>query len=190
MAYVIQGHAAGGSKFGATIDNNYTQSTANVSSAFQQIANYSSKATLQAKASKTLHFLWIGANDINLYHISTSSTNNSKFASQFSSSLASAVQNLKNTGAQYIFVPNLYPKQISPSIDYYASTPTQIKNFGNAIIQANNAVAAALKPFGSSVLYYDVNTFMTNVWNNASSYGITHSKPTYPLPSTIINTDL
>lgn len=62
------GHANGGSLFGATVDNAYTQSTAKAPSSKDQIANYTSSALVK-QASTALHFLWIGANDINLYHI-------------------------------------------------------------------------------------------------------------------------
>ena len=86
------GHADGGSKFGATIDNSYTQSTANAPSSKDQIANYSSSAHV-ASAADSLHFLWIGANDINLYHISTSlGADNSAFATSMSTMLAEQVK--------------------------------------------------------------------------------------------------
>lgn len=168
------GHKSGGSKFGATINNTYTNSTAGVPAAVDQIKNYTSHATYNANIAKNLHFLWIGANDINLLHINVGSTNNSKFATQFSTQLASAVQTLLNDGAKYVFVPNLYPKQISPSSEFYASTATQLANLGSAIEQANTAIEAALKPFGAGVLYYDAYTTMMNIWNNHDSYNITH----------------
>ena len=86
------GHADGGSKFGATIDNSYTQSTANAPSSKDQIANYTSSSNV-ASARNSLHFLWIGANDINLYHIGTSSdADNSDFAKSMSTMLAEQVQ--------------------------------------------------------------------------------------------------
>lgn len=59
------GHADGGSRFGATVDNSYTQSTANAPSSKDQISNYTSSAHV-ADAKSALHFLWIGNNDINL----------------------------------------------------------------------------------------------------------------------------
>ena len=166
------GHADGGSEFGATIDNAYTQSTANAPSAKDQIASYTS--TKPAKIADTLHFLWIGANDINLYHINVDSTDNSQFATDISTRMAARVQELILAGAQYIFVPNLYPKQISPSIVFYADAAARVSNFGSAIQQANTAIEAALKAFGSQAIYYDAFGFMVNVWNNHNAYGITH----------------
>ena len=86
------GHADGGSKFGATIDNSYTQSTANAPSSKDQIANYTSSSNV-VSAGDSLHFLWIGANDINLYHIGTSpDADNSDFAKSMSTMLAEQVQ--------------------------------------------------------------------------------------------------
>ena len=86
------GHADGGSKFGATIDNAYTQSTANAPSSKDQIANYTSSLDA-ATAGDSLHFLWIGANDINLYHIGTAvGSDNSAFATDMSKMLAAQVQ--------------------------------------------------------------------------------------------------
>ena len=86
------GHANGGSLFGATIDNSYTQSTAKAPSSKDQIANYTSSSSV-ASSGSSLHFLWIGANDINLYHISTASNaDNSAFATSMSSMLADQVQ--------------------------------------------------------------------------------------------------
>jgi len=58
------GHAKGGSLFGATIDNTYTNSTANAPDAIHQIKNYTSQSSTKTNIATTLHFLWIGANDI------------------------------------------------------------------------------------------------------------------------------
>ena len=166
------GHANGGSLFGATIDNAYTQSTANAPSAKDQIATYTtSNPTDIADA---LHFLWIGANDINLYHINVDSTDNSQFATDMSTRMASLVETLITAGAPYVFVPNLYPKHVSPSSVFYADTPTRVGNLGSAIAQANDAIEAALAQFGDKAIYYDAYSFMLNVWNNHASFGITH----------------
>lgn len=168
------GHANGGSLFGATIDNTYTNSTAGAPDAIHQIKNYTSNASTKAKINSTLHFLWIGANDINLYHINVDSSTNPSFASAMASRMKSLVQTLVDDGAKYIVVPNLYPKQISPSSEFYANTATRITNLGLAIDQANSAIKTSLATFGSKVVYVDVNAYMKYVWSNHTTYGITH----------------
>jgi len=172
------GHANGGSLFGATIDNTYTQSTANAPDAFAQVANYTSTGNL-ANVASTLFFLWTGNNDINLYHINVDSTANTGFAKDMSSRMVKLVQNLVNAGAMHIMVPALYPKHISPSSVFYTSTATQVSNLGLAISQANTAISSALAssfPAGSGkpkVVFYDAFTYMVNVWNNAAANGFT-----------------
>lgn len=167
------GHADGGSKFGATIDNAYTQSTANAPSAIDQIANYTSHGAPNIKES--LQFLWIGANDINLYHINVDSTDNSAFASAMASKMAALVKSLLDAGAPYVFVANLYPKHVSPSSEFYCSNDTtKIANLGSAIAQANAAVKSSLSTFGTQAIYYDTYSFMLGIWNSPGYYGITH----------------
>jgi len=68
------GHAQGGSKFGATINNTYTNSTAGAPDGFEQIANYTSSGVSKADIASTLHFLWIGNMDISL-KVSITTTN-------------------------------------------------------------------------------------------------------------------
>lgn len=181
------GHANGGSKFGATIDNSFTNSFA--PSAKDQIANYTNgPAAYRTNIAKTLHFLWIGANDIQLIsagypnHISVSSTNNSVFAQNFSSLMVQRVQSLIDIGAVYIFVPSLYPKHVAPIFvdhTYFTLNSTQLANLGLAIAQANAAVKAALAQFGPNVIFYDAYTFLLSVYNNPSPYGITHTNGSY-----------
>jgi len=170
------GHANGGSLFGATIDNTYTQSTANAPSSKDQIANYSATGD-HSQIGQTLHFLWIGANDINLYHVGTSDgNNNTGFANEMATMMTKQVQSLLDLGAGYVIVPNLYAKHISPSSEFYAGTPDQVNNLGVAIALANTAIKEAFSTaFGTTgkVIYYDAYGFMVNLWNNAAAAGIT-----------------
>lgn len=168
------GHANGGSLFGATIDNSYTQSTAHAPSSKDQIANFSSSP--YASSAKTgMAFLWIGANDINLYHMSFLPTSdNSRFANDFSTRLADQVQTLLNLGFQRVFVPNLYAKHISPSKIFYAANAAEYQAMGKAIRQANVAIASKLSKFGSKVVVHNVFNNMVNIWNHHGDYGITH----------------
>lgn len=175
VADFAYGHADGGSKFGATIDNTYTKSTAGAPSSKDQINNYTTTyPNVKSSIADTLHFLWIGNNDINLYHFFTDKPSAPDFAQQFSTMLAAQVQTLITSGAKYVFVPGLYAKEISPSKKFYASNAQQYSNMGSIITEANQAIEQALKPFGSKVLYYDVASFMRTTWTNASSNGFTH----------------
>lgn len=88
--------------------------------------------------------------------------------------MAALVQTLVTAGAQYVAVPNLYPKQISPSSEFYASSAAQLANLGQAVNDANAAIRTALAPFGKKVIYIDINYFMTALWNQHTQFGITH----------------
>lgn len=52
--------------------------------------------------------------------------------------------------------------------------PALLSKLTSTIALANAAIATALTPFGKSVIQYDVNSFMRQVWTNHASYGITH----------------
>jgi len=98
--------------------------------------------------------------------------------------MKSLVQTLVNAGANYIAVPNLYPKHLSPSVQFYAgSSTTKGHNLGLAIKQANAAIKSSLATFGSKLVYVDVNTYMTNIWSNHAQYGMTHVNTTAPYAS-------
>ncbi|KAJ8608060.1 hypothetical protein MRB53_039895 [Persea americana] len=168
------GHANGGSLFGATIDNAYTKSTANAPSSKDQINTYLASPGVASTIGSTLHFLWIGANDINLYHINTNAQDNSAFGNAMASMMAAQVQTLVNAGAKYIVVPNLYPKNISPSSIFYTGDFWQLLTLQNAITGANTAIQNALAKFGSKVVYIDINTYMSSLWFYHAYYGFTH----------------
>ena len=168
------GHADGGSKAGVTIDNAYTQSPAGAPSAKDQIANYSRNGDL-SNVGETLHFLWIGNNDITLPHI----WDPDNFASNMSSRTVDRVQELMAAGSKHVFVVNMYPKQITPGAwTYLLSTQEQADQMGGAISSANNAIAAALKSFGDAVIYYNVFDFLVNLQQNAAAHGFTHASHT------------
>ncbi|MBE7182020.1 MAG: hypothetical protein INR71_12595 [Terriglobus roseus] len=56
------GGCCGGGSFGATIDEDYTESPAKAQSLKQQITNYTSAGS--ALASESMGFVWIGENDL------------------------------------------------------------------------------------------------------------------------------
>jgi len=182
------GHAQGGSLFGATINNTYTNSTAGAPDAFTQIANYTSSlsavsSTATSNVSNTLHFLWIGSNDISLKHIYVwggLEWINARFATRMAAQMAELVQNLIDAGAEYVFVPNLYARDISPAISFMATDngvvdAAYVAELAGAIAAANVAIQAALVPFGKKAIYYDVNTFMHKIMAEKAAYGITHA---------------
>lgn len=174
------GGADGGSKLGATINNSYTPS-AYAQDGFQQVKNYTSTPGLRkSEIADTLHFLWIGNNDISLKHIATWNEDNPNFADQMASQMVELVGRLIDAGSQNVFVVSLYPKQISPGGSFMASNAKQITNLGNAISQANNQIQKSLKKaYGKNIIYYDVFEFMVNLYNNADDYGIEYVLPNY-----------
>jgi hypothetical protein len=183
------GHAQGGSLFGATINNTYTNSTAGAPDAFTQIANYTSSLSAHAdgsaasNVSNTLHFLWIGSNDISLKHIYVwggLEWINARFVARMAAQMAELVQNLIDAGAEYVFVPNLYARDISPAISFMATDngvvdAAYVAELAGAIAAANVAIEAALVQFGSKAIYYDVNSFMHKIMAEKQTYGITHA---------------
>lgn len=93
---------------------------------------------------------------------------------------ASLVSNLLAAGATQVFVPNLYPRDLSPSITFMTTfsngtvNPALLTKLTSTIALANAAIAVALAPFGDKVIQYDVNSFMRKVWQNHTEYGISH----------------
>ena len=88
---------------------------------------------------------------------------------------AALVGALVAAGAQHVALPNLYPKQLSPSAQFYASTPQRLANLAKAIDDANAAIrAAVVAQHGSKVTVIDVNGFMAALWAQHARFGITH----------------
>ena len=185
------GHAWGGSDAGASLDNTMFVSDFHNSTvaaelgapgappASQQVSTYIS----QGVNKEALHFLWIGNNDADLvgyYH-------QQAFFTNLTTGMTKVVGQLLDAGTPYVFVPNIYPKQLAPVVPKYYGLKSQSDqdSFGNFITSANNAVKSALAsmPNSDKVIYYDANAFLTSVWNNAASYGITNAKDTNGLPA-------
>lgn len=189
------GHAWGGSDFGATIDDTMQQSNFSLSladgpwfesefsepcwgapSAKVQIADY-----IKGGVNKdALHFLWIGANDMlaaydgkwNGNISPDNATLNDIFAGNISTKIPDLVSTLFDAGAPYVFVANLYPKNLAPIWPAYldVTTTSQWTALGSAIAAANTALAAALKAlpaqYAKNVIYYDAYTYMSNLYND------------------------
>jgi phospholipase/lecithinase/hemolysin len=93
---------------------------------------------------------------------------NEKFYSNFSLRISSSGQTLLNTGAPYVFVADIYPKNLAQLHPKYACVTT----LGEIIQNANAALSTSLKEFGSKVIYYDVYGFMTGLLDKCDSGGV------------------
>ena len=184
------GHAWGGSDAGATLDNTMFVSdfhNATVAAelgcpgappASQQVSTYIS----QGVNKDALHFLWIGNNDVDMVGFYQQEAFNANLTAGFKK----VVQQLLDAGAPYVFVPNIYPKQLAPVVPkYYGwTTQSQQDDFGKSITQANTVLKDTLDGLNSDkIIYYDANSFLTQVWNNAGSYGLTNAKDTNGWPA-------
>ena len=185
------GHAWGGSDAGATLDNTMYVSdfhNATVAAelgcpgappASQQVSTYIS----QGVNKEALHFLWIGNNDADMVGFYQPSA----FTKNLTTGMTKVVGELLDAGAPYVFIPNIYPKQLAPVVPKYYGWTSQSDQdaFGTFITNANNAMKSALAsmPNSDKVIYYDANAFLTSVWNNAANYGITNAKDTNGWPA-------
>lgn len=171
------GHAAGGSKFGATVDNSFTQSDANAPSSKDQINTYMSGSDAKSSMDKTFFFLWTGNNDALPYKHIFFGGDNSGFATQLAQKIADQAKTLVDAGAGGVLVPNVYPRHLAPVVaTYFTNSSSDVDSYGEAIKAANTALESNLKPLGNKVLYYDAFTFMSNLWQNAGSSGFTHTE--------------
>ena len=192
------GHAWGGSDFGATIDDTLQQSNFSAGlaegpwfdhgefsepcwgapSAKVQINDYIGGGDVDKHA---LHFLWIGANDMNAAYGGTLSTDppssslNEAFASHIATKIPALVTTLLDAGAPYVLVANLYPKHLAPLWPNFLklNTETQRAALGAAIASANSALASALKSLPASaanrVIYHDTFTFLSTLYTTNPS---------------------
>ena len=189
------GHAWGGSDFGATIDDTMQQSNFSASladgpwfdhgefsapcwgapSAKVQINDY-----IEGGVNKdALHFLWIGANDMDAAYHGTlgvdAATLNDEFAGNISTKIPDLVSTLLDAGAPYVLVANLYPKHLAPLWPNWLgiNTTSEWDALGAVISTANTALEAALKALpdddAAKVIYYDAFTFMSNLYANPGS---------------------
>ena len=186
------GHAWGGSDAGATLDNTmYVSDFHNTTvaaelgapgapPASQQVSTYIAQGVNKA----ALHFLWIGNNDADMVGFYQQEA----FTKNLTTGMTKVVSQLLDAGAPYVFVPNIYPKQLAPITPKYYGWTTQAQQdaFGTFIRNANTALKTALEGIPNSsnkVIYYDANAFLTSVWNNAASYGLTNAKDTNGMPA-------
>jgi len=171
------GGCCGGGSFGATLDNLYTASPAKSPSLVDQIKNYTTGD--HTNINNALQFIWVGQNDLNLHTDAFWLTDpkNAQFATDFSSKIAGSVQTLLNDGAPYVLVANIYPKHLAPVTPKYLCGTNSgcVSTFEQIIQNANSALEASLKQFGSKVIYYDVYSFMAGLLNEAPATGFTKS---------------
>jgi phospholipase/lecithinase/hemolysin len=171
------GGCCGGGSFGATLDSIYTASPAKSPSLVDQIKNYTTGAHTNVK--NAMQFIWVGQNDLSLHTDAfwLGDPRNAQFSASYSSKIAASVQTLLNAGAPYVFVANIYPKHLAPvTPKYLCGTNTGcVSTWGKVIQNANSALEASLKKFGSKVIYYDVYGFMTGLLDAAPAKGFTKS---------------
>lgn len=193
------GHAAGGSKFGATVDNHFTQSDANAPSCADQVKNYTSTGYYYNKntVANSIHFLWCGNNDVlpwattasnspvkvNQSHIffgSGADQGNNAFAQQLAVLITNQVRSLVAAGAERIFVPNVYPRHVAPVVAaYFGLDAASVTQYGQVISLANSQLKQMLSTIrtkgGRTPVYYDAYGYLMNVYNaakNSGAYGI------------------
>lgn len=204
------GHANGGSLFGATVDNTFTQSMAMAPSAADQIQNYTSSGYYnKGTIGQTLHFLWIGNNDVIPWNCTTSfhpfpqwgATNgmNQNFATTLAQKITDQAQTLATAGAKHIFVPNVYNRHVAPVVQrYFSNDTTWISAYGDIITAVNTNLKSNLASLASStgtkITYYDAFGFLMNTFNAAVASGanginmmtegdnICDTSPTDPVP--------
>ncbi|GAM86342.1 hypothetical protein ANO11243_043560 [Dothideomycetidae sp. 11243] len=169
------GGCCGGASFGATLDSAYTPSPAGSPSLVQQIHNYTSHAHPNIK--NAMQFIWVGQNDLSKHTDAfwLGDPQNAFFVSNVSARLAASVDRLLNAGAPYVFVANIYPKQLSPVTPaYLCGTNTDcVTTWGQVIQQANAAIQQSLLKFGNKVIYFDAYTSVSNLISKAKSLGFT-----------------
>lgn len=170
------GHSDGGANFGATTDNSFTKSNSGAPSAKDQIANYTAQGDTASKMAQTLHFMWIGNNDVIVYQHYWPGSDNTKNAQDVAQQITNQVQSLIKAGAPAVIVPNVYPRHVAPvTTSYLLSAGSAVTDYGNFLTQVNTNLANNLKQFGNKVLLYDVFSFMTALWSNPGSQGFTHT---------------
>ncbi|KAL8287434.1 hypothetical protein RQP46_003292 [Phenoliferia psychrophenolica] len=206
------GSSGGGEKIGSVCDNSLIPSSqtgsyaqldgAIVPSAIEQIKNYTS-GPLAKEASSALHVLWTGNNDViaslgwsGRFTICDKDTlchpGQQTFIDEFTKSLMTALKSLVSSGAKYILVPNVYPRQLSPWTSMWISSEAGlISDFGHAIDNLNAAVLSNItalnKELGSNILSYDVNKWMTAAISNPSMSGVNTTGSPNGSPNTCVD---
>lgn len=190
------GHADGGSKFGATVDNTFTQSDANAPAVCDQIKNYTTSGFYDKQTvGSTLHFVWGGNNDVIPWENKpkfhpfpewgVSNSQNQQFCTDLANLLSAQAKSLTDAGAEHVFVPNVYPRHIAPVVQRYFSNDTNwVNTYGQIISQVNtnlkNNLATLAQQSGKKVTYYDAYGFLMNTYNAAvqsGANGINMMKP-------------
>ncbi|KAK4703950.1 hypothetical protein P7C70_g2272, partial [Phenoliferia sp. Uapishka_3] len=166
------------SKSYAMLDGSY------VPSALDQVKNYTSGPYVK-DASNALHVLWTANNDViaslgwaGRFTICDKDTlchpGQQKFVDGVVKSIVFALKSLVSSGAKYILVPNVAPRQLSPWTSMWISSEAGlISDFGSAIHKLNSAIESNItalnKELDCNIIYFDVNSWMTQAISNPSS---------------------
>ncbi|ORY58520.1 uncharacterized protein BCR38DRAFT_447535 [Pseudomassariella vexata] len=177
------GHAAGGSKFGVTVDNSFTQSDAEAPDAAEQILNYTTSPGFNKEnAEKSLHFFWFGNNDVlpwlmnprpHIFFGAGADEGNRVFATDLATRIADNVGSLLDAGARKVIVPNIYPRHVAPVVAaYFGLDAAAVEQYGGVIRSVNSQLKTRLEAFGERVIYYDAFRFMINMHEQAKNGGV------------------
>ncbi len=177
------GAGPGGGTPGATINNNYSPAGAQwngkpVPSVHQQIVNNYTSPTPPASIKNSLQFPWVGQNDL-MQHTDwfwLEDPKNNEFAANISQRIVYNGEILIEAGAPYVFIPNIYPKHLSPvTTAYLCSDGSCIDTFGRIIQTANEAIKTKISrsQHSSKLIYYDIFGFMVDLMHNKDQYGLT-----------------
>lgn len=189
------GGCCGGESGGATLDNSYQRSTANITnghgapvpSIHDQIYLNYTKSGAPAGIKQSLPFIWTGLNDIVGPHFDayySGDPRNAFLNGNMSARILADAEHLISLGAPYVFVANIYPKHLAPVTKKYlpgCSTGGCVQSFGEGISAANTAIQKSLagSKYAKQLIYYDVYSFMIKLMNNKNSYGFTQSLSDY-----------
>jgi hypothetical protein len=119
------GGCCGGSKGGATFDTACTKSSAGAPSLVEQITHYTVQSP-HTNIKKALQFIWVGQNDVSAHTHAfwEGYPKNSQFSTDATTKTVAAVKTLLGAGTPVVFVSNICPTHISPSLPNTSAAPT------------------------------------------------------------------
>lgn len=185
------GGCCGGGTYGAVVNNTWggtpamvdwvdgprKGTTTPVPSVWEQIhLNYTKQPNNNIQNS--MHFIWVGQNDVS-NHTDTfwqGDPHNADFAKGYASRITADAEYLVQQGAPYVFIANIYPKNLAPATKtYLCPDGSCVDTWGAIIKQANDALKASLaaSPQAKKFIYYDVNNFLTQVLRTKDAWGLT-----------------
>ncbi|ETS85584.1 hypothetical protein PFICI_03609 [Pestalotiopsis fici W106-1] len=158
--------------------NPYTIPLVNQTSRYLTYGDPVLRSKAKINKSTALVTIWIGVNDIfdTVTYKPSNITNEAFWASEIDGVFQQSVQPLYNNGYKNFLFMNLPPLDRTAG-NQRSSTPypskAQVNSWGS--ILANRTQAFQAKYSDSKAMLYDANTFLNNVLDNPSKYGITRT---------------